>query len=72
MSIPEMLQRPGTNVIKLFTVVIYNFCDKLECFFHGKFFQPGLKFVVRAKSLAQSEAFKMGFTWIGCGLSNKH
>jgi hypothetical protein len=39
---------PGANVIKLFTAAIYESSSKARMFVHGRLFQPGLMFVVKA------------------------
>ncbi len=61
-SIPfiiHSLQRPGANVMKLFMVVIYDFC-KQQVFVPVKYFHPCLMFEGKA------------VTWVGSSLTGKH
>ncbi len=46
-----IIQATGLNVIKLFTIVICKFLEKLKAFAPGKPFQSDLMFVGRARSL---------------------
>jgi hypothetical protein len=46
-----MIQAPGPNVIKLFTLVIYEFLLQDRVFVPGMSFQPSLMLVGKARSL---------------------
>jgi hypothetical protein len=48
LNLPLQLEFPGPNVINPFTLVIYEFCNKLECLSLCKPFQPSLMFVRKA------------------------
>jgi hypothetical protein len=68
----DCIPHPGPNVIKLFTVVSYDFLYYVRAFVHGKPFQPSLMFVGKSRSLPYTGATPRCFTWVGFCLTCKH
>jgi hypothetical protein len=61
----------GPNVIKLFTVVIFEICKKIDFFVHGNPFQSSLMFVGNARCLPLSGAPERCFAWVGSSFTWK-
>jgi hypothetical protein len=65
------IARPGVNVIKLFTVVIYKVPNRLV-FIPDRLFQPSLRFIGKARSLYYSGAPEKFSTQVCSSLADKH
>jgi hypothetical protein len=63
---------PGTNVIKLFTAVIYKCLESARVFIPVRTFQPNILFAGKAWNLPLSVSLESFSTWVGSGLTLKH
>jgi hypothetical protein len=67
-----MTLRPGANVIKLFTGVIYEFLEHAQDFVLGKLFEHNRMFVREARSIPNRKSLERYFIAVGSSLTHKH
>ncbi len=63
---------PGPHAIKLFTSVIYEFCNKPECLSPGKLFRLSLMFAGKLRAYPSEAPFKCSTLGQAPGITCKH